>query len=85
MGIMILVQKAAVFLLMALALFSTLVLTGVGKWRHFMPSSHLATACLSILFFLGFVAFYTVLIGYRYHFWIFSIEIIDALPPVGAH
>lgn len=80
MGIMILVQNAAVLFLAAASMISALILTGAMKLRGIMPKSKTGIALTAGGIFLFFAVFYTMVIGYKYGFWIFSIEIIDALP-----
>lgn len=80
MGIMILVQKAAALLLIASAMVSSLIMGAIFSWRSLLPQSKSGKAIFSIGSILFFVVFYSLVLGYKHNFWIFSFEIIDPLP-----
>lgn len=80
MGIMILIQKAAILFLIAASMVSTLIMAAVFKWRDILPKSKSGKGVFSVVSFFFFVVFYTLILGYVHNFWVFSFEIIDALP-----
>ena len=65
MGIMILIQKAAILFLIAASMVSTLIMAAVFKWRAILPKSKSGKGVFSMVSFFFFVVFYTLILGYE--------------------
>ena len=61
-------------------ILGTLIMAAVFKWRAILPKSKSGKGVFSMVSFFFFVVFYTLILGYVHNFWVFSFEIIDALP-----